>query len=1040
MFSYVFIMKSVIQCNHFGPRGSYDAVGWLGAIPVLEHPSELRKPFQGPKCGAGYCGLEVTMTKPNSSGGGGGSSRPSRSGKPLPPAVNGGGKKPLRAVRALKQPDNSVLRPPLETSVAGLRQAVRLFETSTPEVVHLMSFECDIIYECRVCKNLFRSVANFISHKRIYCTRRFNHVQNSQVVEDHTLLMDGCDEPPQLTAPTRITARQDLTTIVQQASMAQYYRDAEDKVAQREQTRFDATVHLQPIDNTTYGVSELQNLMMMKEGVTLGPDGKILPNGSRLALEPDSSSSSLVTPEKTPKAKQCPPSAHEEHTLSHHEHICGLCKIKFSSKKTLSHHTRNVHCSFRVAYTCPCCTNFFTNTWSVMRHLARVHRKTNDQVRRLRPQIQKKQVHAEKLLKKQGDASNKSSPTGSTSSSNNKRLAATPDKSELASSEVVKKGSTEVLRCAGCRRQFERQAAFQSHTQICHKRLALFGGGGSGEKCGSSKMASPKPSNSSEKRIGIQLRVNYCKSATGASPSPSPVATTSPKSRRSERHKNEAAPCVDRRASLQLTPLSSRHSSKERLCENGSAPASAPPSRPKIDTKLKTKKIESISRLLMEAIGGGASNCLPIINGVKHCDNDDDHTNLVVPKQDNDAGDKCSRSSSCSASVAAGDSEKTRDADSRSSSGRVSRSRTGGRLSSADVSKAEDDAPLMKELVVEVNGVQHEGDEAGGQLSPSKEGVIRVLTRYQLKSICKKDDVKEEVVDEGEEVKSSEVDVEPEQLQVDRLREMFRTNILYKSLQCLVCLEKMKNIVELKNHVAEHFGCNHFRCTFAQCSFVTYARGECIRHVMRAHLKQNERHLAAGYIGKVDDKKTDSEQENAIPKPNGSQTLQKSSAVARRKRSLPLKKDSPPKNGGGGGGGGGNSVKQESADAAEGDQTKAKSGNNAKKRKLNAEVGGDSSAAAPQATGNEPAQLPSEKVEMTAPGASDSDEDATRGEAEEEEEECKWSPRSFRGFTDDGDGATIKEAAASRRRHSELEQCNIRTMVMNVIFGPDHAK
>lgn len=38
----------------------------------------------------------------------------------------------------------------------------------------LLANECDIIYECRACRNIFRSLANFISHKRIYCKSNFN--------------------------------------------------------------------------------------------------------------------------------------------------------------------------------------------------------------------------------------------------------------------------------------------------------------------------------------------------------------------------------------------------------------------------------------------------------------------------------------------------------------------------------------------------------------------------------------------------------------------------------------------------------------------------------------------------------------------------------------------------------------------------------------------------------------------------------------------------------------------------------------------------
>jgi hypothetical protein len=38
----------------------------------------------------------------------------------------------------------------------------------------LLSRECDLIYECKVCRNIFRSLTNFISHKRVYCRSNFN--------------------------------------------------------------------------------------------------------------------------------------------------------------------------------------------------------------------------------------------------------------------------------------------------------------------------------------------------------------------------------------------------------------------------------------------------------------------------------------------------------------------------------------------------------------------------------------------------------------------------------------------------------------------------------------------------------------------------------------------------------------------------------------------------------------------------------------------------------------------------------------------------
>lgn len=62
----------------------------------------------------------------------------------------------------------------------------------------MLSSECDIIYECKFCRNIFRSLANFISHKRIYCKNTFN-------ASSHLNFHNGdCDG-----------FTQDITTIVQ---------------------------------------------------------------------------------------------------------------------------------------------------------------------------------------------------------------------------------------------------------------------------------------------------------------------------------------------------------------------------------------------------------------------------------------------------------------------------------------------------------------------------------------------------------------------------------------------------------------------------------------------------------------------------------------------------------------------------------------------------------------------------------------------------------------------------------------------------------
>lgn len=71
-------------------------------------------------------------------------------------------------------PDLSQLRQPIDTSVSTLYRVTKVLENGSDEVKSILAHECDLVYECRVCRSLFRSLANFISHKRIYCKEKFN--------------------------------------------------------------------------------------------------------------------------------------------------------------------------------------------------------------------------------------------------------------------------------------------------------------------------------------------------------------------------------------------------------------------------------------------------------------------------------------------------------------------------------------------------------------------------------------------------------------------------------------------------------------------------------------------------------------------------------------------------------------------------------------------------------------------------------------------------------------------------------------------------
>ncbi|CAB4064025.1 unnamed protein product [Lepeophtheirus salmonis] len=67
---------------------------------------------------------------------------------------NGNGSSRLRS---RPPPDPTVLRPSISVSVSGLRQVVSCLENGTQEVREFLLDECNVIYECKTCLNMFRS-------------------------------------------------------------------------------------------------------------------------------------------------------------------------------------------------------------------------------------------------------------------------------------------------------------------------------------------------------------------------------------------------------------------------------------------------------------------------------------------------------------------------------------------------------------------------------------------------------------------------------------------------------------------------------------------------------------------------------------------------------------------------------------------------------------------------------------------------------------------------------------------------------------------
>ncbi|GMT04002.1 hypothetical protein PENTCL1PPCAC_26176, partial [Pristionchus entomophagus] len=70
--------------------------------------------------------------------------------------------------------DLAVVQQMMSSRLEGLKELEKFKREGTAEVRKLLYDEADVLMECRYCRNMFRSVENFVEHKSVYC--RGSHV------------------------------------------------------------------------------------------------------------------------------------------------------------------------------------------------------------------------------------------------------------------------------------------------------------------------------------------------------------------------------------------------------------------------------------------------------------------------------------------------------------------------------------------------------------------------------------------------------------------------------------------------------------------------------------------------------------------------------------------------------------------------------------------------------------------------------------------------------------------------------------------------
>uniref|UniRef100_A0A1Q3EZK1 C2H2-type domain-containing protein n=1 Tax=Culex tarsalis TaxID=7177 RepID=A0A1Q3EZK1_CULTA len=437
----------------------------------------------------------------------------------------GGSSQAAAANRHQQQIDLSVLRKPILTAVTGFLEAHKAYEAGTDEIRKLLTSECDVLYECRVCRNLFRSLTNFISHKRVYCRKLFNvaqhfHFQNDGFLDQDlsTILQAEQDSQRKAKKVHADILNKDLSSIIERLrrkqhklsadlSLTDYYDRVNHKLTQDDLNRQQHLLQLDRVPNSTAAVyqtvrglstasgeggaiadsmsaqvGELDRLVDRRKETVLGPDGKVLLN---TRTKPPPASALPVICDRSNRYFQPIDGGRGKPAGSH---SCQECNLQFDTDQTLKLHMEMKHTPSTYVYTCPSCSKTFLQPAAVIRHLSNDHKKSMRRIKMMRDSIFKRRTRVDEVVVKgpsrevsrllNASASSSNGHSSSSSSFGNGGNSSTANGSMNADEEAATRAWMENLEhfdqgpmCSYCGKTFDRKAVLATHMQTCVQKI-----------------------------------------------------------------------------------------------------------------------------------------------------------------------------------------------------------------------------------------------------------------------------------------------------------------------------------------------------------------------------------------------------------------------------------------------------------------------------------------------------------------------------------------------------------------------------------------
>ncbi|XP_036281894.2 zinc finger protein 800 isoform X2 [Pipistrellus kuhlii] len=292
-------------------------------------------------------------------------------------------------VYILEPGDAPLLQQPLQTSKSGIQQIIECFRSGTKQLKHILLKDVDTIFECKLCRSLFRGLPNLITHKKFYCPPSLQMDDNLPDVNDkqNQAINDLLEAIyPSVDKREYIIKLEPIET--NQNAVFQYI------------SRTDNPTEVTESSSTTPEQTEVQ----IPESDT--DQSKTVPvtvtEEETVELPPVEMAADEVAPtsNEQPQESQADLETSDNSDFGH-QLICCLCRKEFNSRRGVRRHIRKVHKKkmeelkkyietrknpnqiFKgrsknllvpLSRSCPVCCKSFATKANVRRHFDEVHR------------------------------------------------------------------------------------------------------------------------------------------------------------------------------------------------------------------------------------------------------------------------------------------------------------------------------------------------------------------------------------------------------------------------------------------------------------------------------------------------------------------------------------------------------------------------------------------------------------------------------------------------------------------------------------------